>query len=118
MRVVCLPLDSRPPSAVWPVELASWCGDTCVMPRAEEMDRFTRAGDFDAAKNFLEREIEGADACVVSVDRLCFGSLLASREDGVSRAEALCREDTAVTKNREMLNRIFVRKPILVEDHF
>ncbi len=36
----------------------------------------------------------------------------------VSLAEALCREDTAVTKNREALDRIFVRKPILVEDHF
>ena len=36
----------------------------------------------------------------------------------VSLAEALCREDTAVTKNREALERVFVRKPILVEDHF
>lgn len=36
----------------------------------------------------------------------------------VSLAEALCREDTAVAKNREALERVFVRKPILVEDHF
>ena len=36
----------------------------------------------------------------------------------VSLAEALCREDTAVAKNREVLERVFVRKPILVEDHF
>ena len=36
----------------------------------------------------------------------------------VSLSEALYREDTVVTKNRETLDRIFVRKPILVEDHF
>ena len=36
----------------------------------------------------------------------------------VSLSEALYREDTVVLKNRELLNRVFVRKPILVEDHF
>lgn len=36
----------------------------------------------------------------------------------VSLAEAEYREDTAVQKNRETLERVFIRKPILVEDHF
>ena len=36
----------------------------------------------------------------------------------VSLAEALYREDTAVHGNREALEKVFVRKPILVEDHF
>ena len=36
----------------------------------------------------------------------------------VSLTEALFREDTAVLKNREMLERVFIRKPILVEDHY
>ena len=36
----------------------------------------------------------------------------------VSLDEALYRDDTAVIGNREMLNRVFVRKPILVEDHY
>ena len=36
----------------------------------------------------------------------------------VSLAEAEYREDTAVRKNRETLERVFIRKPILVEDHF
>ena len=36
----------------------------------------------------------------------------------VSLSEALYREDTVVLKNREVLDRVFVRKPILVEDHF
>ena len=36
----------------------------------------------------------------------------------VGLSEALYREDTVVIKNRETLDRVFVRKPILVEDHF
>ena len=36
----------------------------------------------------------------------------------VSLSEALYRDDTTVLKNREMLERVFIRKPILVEDHF
>jgi predicted acetyltransferase len=36
----------------------------------------------------------------------------------VSLAEAEYREDTAVRKNRETLEKVFIRKPILVEDHF
>ena len=36
----------------------------------------------------------------------------------VSLSEALYRDDTVVIKNRETLDRVFVRKPILVEDHF
>ena len=36
----------------------------------------------------------------------------------VSLSEALYREDTVVIKTRETLDRVFVRKPILVEDHF
>ena len=35
-----------------------------------------------------------------------------------SLAEALLREDTVLHGNREILDRVFVRKPILVEDHY
>ena len=36
----------------------------------------------------------------------------------VSLAEALYRDDTVVRKNRETLERVFTRKPILVGEHF
>ena len=36
----------------------------------------------------------------------------------VDLAEAMYRPDVAVTGNRAMLEKVFVRKPILVEDHF
>ncbi len=37
---------------------------------------------------------------------------------GVSLGEAAYREDVAILGNQALLERIFVRKPILVEDHF
>lgn len=91
MRVVCLPLDSRPCSALFPVQLAHWCGDECITPRPDEMDDFTRPAPFDATRAFLERELPRADAVVIAVDKLCFGSLLASREEAISESEALER---------------------------
>ncbi|MBR4443999.1 MAG: DUF4127 family protein [Clostridia bacterium] len=91
MRVVCLPLDSRPCNLLFPQQLARWCGDVCAVPDASEMDDFTRPASFESTRAFLERELPGADAAVISIDRLCFGSLLASREESVSESEALGR---------------------------
>ena len=51
----------------------------------------------------------------LSVSERALGQLIAG---AVSLREALCREDTVVYGNRETLERVFIRKPILVEDHF
>lgn len=51
----------------------------------------------------------------LSVTERALGQLVAGV---VSLQEALYREDTVVYRNREMLEKIFIRKPILVEDHF
>ena len=51
----------------------------------------------------------------LSVTEKALGQLIAGV---VSLPEALYREDTVVYKNRDMLERVFIRKPILVEDHF
>ena len=93
MRALCLPLDSRPCNALFPAQLAAWCGDECILPRPDEMDDFTRPASFEATRGFLERELPRADVAVISLDRLCYGSLLASREEAVSEAEALARLD-------------------------
>ena len=52
------------------------------------------------------------DLCV---SEKALGQLVAG---AVSLSEALLREDTSVAGNRETLERVFVRRPILVEDHF
>lgn len=51
----------------------------------------------------------------LTVSEKALGQLISG---AVSLPEALCREDTVVHGNREMLSRVFVRKPILVEDPF
>ena len=51
----------------------------------------------------------------LTVSEKALGQLVSG---AVSLSEALYRDDTVVTKNRETLDRVFVRKPILVEDHF
>lgn len=51
----------------------------------------------------------------LAVSEKALGQLVSG---AVSLPEALYRSDTAVMKNREMLERVFIRKPILVEDHF
>ena len=89
MKIVHLPLDSRPCNWQFPGQLAAWCGHECVVPT--EMDFFTTPDSFENTREFLFKEAEGADALVVSADHLCYGSLLESRNDNVPREEALER---------------------------
>ena len=96
MRVACLCLDSRPVNTQFLQELAAWAGSEAVLPRPEEMDCFRTPGSFEGAMAFLRRELPRADAAVISLDRLCFGSLIASRaeesaspQDALNRLEAL-----------------------------
>ena len=89
MKIVHLPLDSRPCNLLFPGQLAAWCGHECAVP--PEMDFFTSPASFESSRDFLLREIHDADALVVSADHLCYGSLLESRSDGISEEEALQR---------------------------
>ncbi|MBR0463983.1 MAG: DUF4127 family protein [Clostridia bacterium] len=88
MRICCLPLDGRPCNALFPVQYAAFCGAECVVPRPEEMDSFTSPALFEKTRAFLERELPACEALALSVDHLCYGSLLASRETTVTREEA------------------------------
>lgn len=91
MRIAHLPLDSRPCNVLFPVQLAAWCGHECLIPQPDEMDHFTIPASFAASRDFLLREMEQADALAVSVDHLCYGSLLGSRDDSVDQSVALER---------------------------
>ena len=91
MRIVYLPLDSRPCNLLFPVQLASWCGHECLVPETGEMDDFIKPAPLEATAAFLWRTAPKADAVVLSVDHLCYGSLLESRGDSISQQEAIRR---------------------------
>ena len=78
-------------------------------------------GDEQIAENNGTWEVQGNSA--VPTDRApdltvsvqAFGQMAAGC---VSLAEALYRPDVTVAGNEETLAKVFIRKPILVEDHF
>ena len=107
MKIALLPLDSRPCNVLFPHQLAAWCHHECLLPAKADMDFFTAPAAFEASRAFMLRSAEAAEALVVSVDHLCYGSLLASRSDEVALPLALERLDFL----RE-LHRLFPQKPV------
>ncbi len=91
MNIVYLPLDSRPCNYRWPREFLSWAGHHCIRPNLYELDHFKTPSCFETLRRFLLENMPNADALVVSVDQLCYGSLLASRTPDVSMETALVR---------------------------
>lgn len=83
MMIACLPLDSRPCNSSFPVSLASFCGHTCIVPDKGDMDNYQKCADFERTKAFLLTAAAQTDALVISIDHLCYGSLLESRADNI-----------------------------------
>ena len=91
MRIVCLPIDSRPCNTQFIRSLTEWAGGELTLPSKEIQDDFTRPAAFEDSLRFLKEALPGADGAVISLDHLCYGSLLASREESVTDEEALDR---------------------------
>ena len=107
MRIACLPIDSRPCNTQFIESLVSWTGSEAIFPRPDEMDDFRAPANYEANLAFLSRELPRCDAAVISLDHWCYGSLLASREDDVSKEEALRR----VRELSDLLGR-YPHKPV------
>ena len=92
-----------------------------AMKKPEECRFAIRVSDELIPENDGVWEVTGNRVCRTErepdlrVSEKALGQLIAG---AVSLSEALYREDTEVLGNREMLERVFIRKPILVEDHF
>lgn len=86
-------------------------GCSCVIRISDEMIPENN-GTWKVTAGGVSPTEEEPDLCV---SERALGQLVCG---AVSLAEAEYREDTAVQKNREMLEKVFIRKPILVEDHF
>ncbi len=91
MKVLYLPLDSRPCNYRFPVQLLNMAGHDCLVPAPDQMDYFRKPSHHAAIREFLLENAAHADALILSVDQLAYGSLLASRDTHVSTKEALDR---------------------------
>ena len=91
MRIALIPEDSRPCCTQMVERIASHAGVLLVMPDRTEMDNFRTPSSYERIREFLIRELPLADAVVISLEHWCFGSLLESREETISEAEAVAR---------------------------
>lgn len=88
LRVVLIPLDSRPPCTQFVEELAAIADFEMILPPAELMDNYKKPSDKIALRAWLKNAVAGADAAIVSTDMLIHGGLLASRSALGSAADA------------------------------
>lgn len=87
MKVLFLPVDSRPCNRLFPKQILEWCGATCIEPPPDIFDHFTQPSNWEGIKQFLIEHAEEADVWAISMDQLCYGSLLSSRSAVVTEEE-------------------------------
>ena len=91
MKLVILPLDSRPCTREFPAQLAQSAGISACVPPLEVMDWYRTPSDFCRIAAWLEEACAGAGALICSLDQLAYGGLLASRCMEVPETQALRR---------------------------
>jgi len=112
MKICVLPLDSRPCSYDFVEILAKIKGVECMLPPLDIMDSFRRPSDFSKISHWLSTV--DCDTLIVPIDQLLYGSLLASRQSGVTLQEALERLKTLENLKHEKPNlRIFASNVLM-----
>lgn len=119
MRTVLLPPDERPAHLRDPAMLAAIAGAKLELPPRELLPRFRTPGDTVGLAAWLVQAGKWADACVVSIDGLCHGGLVASRltdeptDEVVARLATLRRLRAAGGPGRLDAHAIITRLPDL-----
>jgi len=88
LRILLIPLDSRPPCRDFPGQLTSIANFQTITPPAGYLDNYRQQADTAALKDWLLSVGPSADAVVISIDSLIHGSLLASRIPTGTRDDA------------------------------
>lgn len=91
MKVLFLPLDSRPITYELPYMLGKAAAFEVVRPDREMMDNYKRPSCHKQIKDWLLNSIRGCDRAIISVEQLVYGSLLESRNMGIDITEAIDR---------------------------
>ena len=86
-KILLVPLDGRPPCRKFVLDAGELAGAEILTPPGEIQDYYTQPGDTKALAPWLEENIEGCDAMILSIDQLLYGGLLAAREANKTPAE-------------------------------
>gem|GEM_PF-275009 len=120
-RVVAIPLDDRPVNLQALRQLAAVAGVRIDLPPRALLGRFSVPGDPELLLDWLEARASGSDSLLLSVDMLCYGGLVASRDRTVSLPRAihrLERLEQILTKHRvpTFATSVVLRQSITVTD--
>lgn len=91
MRLVVLPLDGRPCTHDFPLQLGRAAGMEVRIPDTSMLGCHGTPSDFGEVRAWLTGACEGADVLVCSLEQLAYGGLVSSRSMGVMLDEALGR---------------------------
>ena len=89
LRILLLPLDSRPPCSDYVVRDSRLADIEVILPPRELMDYYTQPGQYsEMRKTLLSLAAEKKpDAIIISADQLMAGGLLASRDKLITQEE-------------------------------
>lgn len=79
MKVLLMPLDSRPVNTQHPQLLARLAGCELIMPPPELLDSYTRPSDTDGLLRWLEQSMGEVDGAIIAANNPLAGGLIASR---------------------------------------
>lgn len=91
MRLSLLPIDSRPCTYRFPLQLAALKGVKVTVPPLSTMDDYKTPSIYENISKWIEGQAAVCDEMVVSVEQLLYGGLIASRTMRVSQEESLRR---------------------------
>ncbi|HYF95343.1 MAG TPA: DUF4127 family protein [Symbiobacteriaceae bacterium] len=79
IRIALIPLDERPCNLMWPADLAAVAGIEVVTPPRECLGHFRTAANVQGLSDWLESIAGSTAGCVVALNTLGYGGLIASR---------------------------------------
>jgi len=86
--ILLVPLDDRPCNVAYPQWLARVAGLELKLPPSSMLGHFTQAGDPAALADWMEASRPASAGALLSLDMLCYGGLVASREPRIDLGRA------------------------------
>lgn len=88
MKILFVPIDDRPCSLYFPIQLSSMANFDIIIPPKEYLGCFLEPGSPKLLMSWLEKEAGNFDYALLSVDMLLYGGLIASRTTDIDSLDA------------------------------